>query len=248
MIELALIEKSLNQEFRSLFVWHDFFSMSSIPQNPSTPRAVRGMGPAIIVVLIICAALLGYYQMVYYPSIAVTSSTSSTSTVSLTPFNGTITILNGAPTAPRAQTYSPDVATVYLGYNSTVVWVNNDAAQHTISANSSDQSIDPNFYTWSQQPSGYNNIQPKGTPGDVLTYTFTVAGTYGYYCKYHPNMIGTIIVKPAPPGLTTSTGQTASTSIISTTTAIFAGISYVANEATLLAKSLATLIGSGIAP
>ncbi len=249
-IELTLIEKSLNEEFRSLPVWRDFFSMNSIPQTPTTPRAVRGMGPAIIVILIIAAALLGYYQIVYYPSVA-SNTTSTTSSVQVTPYFGNVTILPGAPSAARALTYFPNVATVYLGYNSTVVWTNDDAAEHTVTANSTDQSIDPAFYSWSQ-PTAYNNILSKGTPGDTLNFTFTVAGTYGYYCKYHPNMIGTIIVKPAPAGLTTHTTQAASTSstITSTTSAILGGIgfSYFVNEVTVFAKSLATLTGSGIAP
>jgi plastocyanin len=201
-----------------------FFLLRSVPQTPTAPRAVRGIGPAIILVLIIGAALLGYYQFVYYPSVAVNTSSSSigtttftVSTASATPFNATITILNGAPSAIRDLTFSPDVATVYLGYNSTVVWINNDASKHTITANSSDQSVDPNFYAWSNV-TGFNDILPKGSPGDTLTFTFTVAGTYGYFCRYHSNMIGTLIVKPAPPGLLSATQTSSASTTTSTTT------------------------------
>ena len=224
--------------------------MSSIPQA-APPRPVRGMGPAIIVTLIICAALLGYYQIVYYPSVA-SNTTSTTSLTPVTPHLANITILTGAPSAPRALTYSPNVATVYLGYNSTVLWTNDDGAEHTVTANSTDQSLDPVFYSWSQ-PAGYNNILPKGTPGDTLNFTFTLAGTYGYYCKYHANMIGTIIVKAAPANLTSSTAtssKSASSTATSSSSAILGGIGldYLVCEATIFASNLATLMGSGIAP
>src|SRR5487761_1566917 len=218
--------------------------MSSTPQAASTPRPVRGMGPAIIV-----GAFLGYYQLVYYPSVAA-NTTSSTISTQVTPFIANITILLGAPTALRALTFSPDVATVYLGYNSTVVWTNADSSLHTITANSTDESTDPTFYSWSI-PSGFNNIQPKGSPGDSLNFTFTVASTYSYYCKYHANMIGTIIVKPAPANLSgTTSSSSKSSTLTSSSTAILGGVvlSYFVSEETVFASSLATLTGSGTAP
>ncbi|MGI0080681.1 MAG: cupredoxin domain-containing protein [Nitrososphaerales archaeon] len=221
--------------------------MSSTPQVASTSKPVRGMGPAIIVVLIICAALLGYYQFSYYPSVA-SNTTSSASITPVTPHIANITILVGAQSAPRALTFSPNVATVYLGYNSTVVWTNVDGTLHTVTANTSAESIDPTFYSWGL-PTGFNNIQPKGDPGDSLNFTFTVAGTYGYYCKYHANMIGTIIVKPAPSNLTSSSSSKSST-LTSSSTAILGGVvlSYLVSEETVFASSLATLTGSGTAP
>ncbi|HKW05085.1 MAG TPA: plastocyanin/azurin family copper-binding protein [Nitrososphaerales archaeon] len=224
--------------------------MSSTPAAQAPPKAVRGMGPAIIVILIVMAALLGYYQMVYYPSVA-TTSVVATTTVPVTPHLGNITILLGAPTAPRDLTFYPNVATVYLGFNSTVVWTNEDIAEHTVTANSSDQSLDPSFYAWSvtDAPGGFNNILAKGAPGDTLNFTFTIAGTYGYFCKYHPNMIGTIIVKPASSNLT-ATGSTTSAGSTSSTSSILGGIelNYFIAEATAFASNLATLTGSGTAP
>ena len=219
----------------------------SSPPTTTSPKPVSGIGPAIVIILIVAVAVLGYYQMVYYPS-AHTEAPTTTTTAQYTPHITNITILPGAgTTTDRSLTYSPNVVTVFIGYNSSVVWTNNDSALHTVTANSSDP--DPNFISWSQ-PSGYNNIQPSGTAGDTLNYTFTIAGTYGYYCKYHPHMIGEIIVKPAPAGLISSTTSSqSSTSATSSSSSILGGMqTYFAVEATTFAKSLATLIGSGIAP
>ena len=238
----------------------DVFVLSSPPAAPPS-KPVRGIGPAIVVILIILAAILGYYQLVYYPTVAVTSTTTTGGPTPTTPFNVTITILPGAggSVKPRDQTFTPNVVTVYVGYNSTVIWVNNDTVLHTVTANAS--SPDPAFNSWGPISAPYNNIQPAGQAGDTLNYTFTVPGTYGYYCSYHPWMIGTIIVKPAPAGLTTTTtgaaagaGGSATTSSSVSSASIITGFASnylfvtLTADATTLAKSLATLTGSGSAP
>lgn len=72
--------------------------------------------------------------------------------------------------------FSPASLSVKVG--DTVTWNNNDNASHTVTAND-----------------GSFNI---GTinPGNTGSYTFTKAGTYPYYCSFHPNMKGTITVNP----------------------------------------------------
>ena len=75
------------------------------------------------------------------------------------------------------KAYLPDPVTVVVGVNSTIKWVNNDNAPHTVTAN--DASFDS------------GNV----AHGQSFTFTFTTPGTYQYHCVYHPWMTGTIIVK-----------------------------------------------------
>jgi len=166
--------------------------MSGAPQAGKTLTAT---GPVIIVILVLAAAALGYFQIVYYPS---GHSATSTTTVSIpvTPHNVTIYIPAGAPSLPTAQSFSPDHIVVVVGYNSTVFWKNNDTALHTIT--SPGGSPDPRFDAFGpNNPQAYNNIQPLGSPGDELNFTFTIPGNYSYFCSYHSNMKGSVLVLAA---------------------------------------------------
>jgi plastocyanin len=84
---------------------------------------------------------------------------------------------------PNASTmttlaYDPDVITVVIGVNNTVVWRNNDNVVHTATGTNNTA-----FST--------GNINP----GASVSYTFNTAGTYPYHCIYHSGMVGTVIVK-----------------------------------------------------
>ena len=96
-------------------------------------------------------------------------SSPKTTTIDMVPGSGA--------NASTPKSYLPSPVTVVIGVNNTVMWVNNDSAPHTVTAN------DGTF--------GSSNIAPTGT----FTYTFTTPGTYEYHCIYHPWMLGTVIVK-----------------------------------------------------
>lgn len=179
--------------------------MASPPKAPV--KTLRSAGPIIILILIVAAAFLGYYQIIYYPTIAPTTST-STSTVGPLEKNVTVTIPSGAqdPSTPTSKTYLPNVITVFIGYNATVIWYNNDTgALHTVTARPN--SPDPKFNQWGPTSAPYNNVNP----GSYVTFTFTIPGNYTYYCSYHAWMGGQIIVKTAPPGLVSSTTSVTTT-------------------------------------
>ena len=92
-----------------------------------------------------------------------------------------VTILFGSQNPGTVLTYSPKVVTVVIGVNNTVQWTNKDTALHTVTSNAGD-------------PASFNSgpIQTNAT----FVYTFTIAGTYDYYCTFHPGwMNGTVIVK-----------------------------------------------------
>jgi len=75
------------------------------------------------------------------------------------------------------NSYSPRVADVVIGINNTVVWKNDDTVSHTITSCSG--LFDSGF------------IYSRSS----FTFTFTSPGNYTYYCKIHPDMIGTIVVR-----------------------------------------------------
>lgn len=82
--------------------------------------------------------------------------------------------------------YSPANLTISVG--DTVVWTNHDTAPHNV--------------VISDGPVKFTS--PTLNQGDTFTYTFTVAGTYDYYCSIHPDMKAAVTVEgsgeePTPP-------------------------------------------------
>jgi plastocyanin len=70
--------------------------------------------------------------------------------------------------------YVPGTVTIKVG--TTVTWTNKDSVGHT--ATSDDGVFD-------------SGMLGKGSS---YSFTFTTAGTYGYFCKPHPYMVATIVV------------------------------------------------------
>lgn len=72
--------------------------------------------------------------------------------------------------------YSPASVTISAGQS--VTWTNNDTVAHTVTAKDRD-------------------ALQSGTlqPGDTFTKTFDKPGTYEYFCEFHSNMSGVVIVK-----------------------------------------------------
>jgi len=71
--------------------------------------------------------------------------------------------------------YVPATLTVPVG--TIVTWTNKEADIHTVDS--------------------YDGLFVSGPLylGQTFSYTFTKSGTFNYYCKPHPDMFGTIIVK-----------------------------------------------------
>jgi plastocyanin len=72
--------------------------------------------------------------------------------------------------------YSPKVIEISVG--ETVIWDNFDEAEHTITSSEGDELNSDLLST-----------------REIYTHTFNEKGEYEYYCKLHPYMKGTIIVK-----------------------------------------------------
>ncbi len=201
-------------------------------------KTLTATGPVIIVILVIAAALLGYYQVVYYPTVAPTSTTIVVVPPTKITVNVTIPTGAGSSGKPTPFYYEPDAITVVAGYNSTVFWRNNDSSVHTVTA--ALNSPDPRFNTFGPTSQPWNNIQANS----VVNFTFTNPGTYNYTCSYHPWMHGEVIVLAG----SSSSSASASTTSQSAAAAILSKVHFSLNGAMVFAKSLATRMGSGIAP
>lgn len=69
-------------------------------------------------------------------------------------------------------------ATIKVKAGTTVTWVNDDSAAHTVTVGS--------------------GTGPRSQPlnkGDSYSYTFANIGTYSYKCTFHPDMTGKVIVE-----------------------------------------------------
>jgi plastocyanin len=97
--------------------------------------------------------------------------------------NVIVTIPNGAgASSASAPGYAPDNITVVVGVNNTVTWANDDPIYHSVYS--------------STVPAGASAFHsPNLGFRDNFTQTFTIAGTYFYYCSLHSWMTGTVTVK-----------------------------------------------------
>jgi plastocyanin len=86
------------------------------------------------------------------------------------PGGNTITMKNFA--------FDPSILTVKTG--TTVTWVNNDGAPHTV-------------VTDTGSPASFSS--GSLATGAAYPFAFTRPGTYTYHCSIHPSMKGTVIVQ-----------------------------------------------------
>lgn len=91
--------------------------------------------------------------------------------------------------------FSPDRVTIASGQ--TVTWVNASSMPHTATDDASKNPVAAAFPEYAQLPEG---AEPWDSgilqPGESFSHTFTVPGTYSYFCIPHvmSGMLGTIEV------------------------------------------------------
>jgi plastocyanin len=78
----------------------------------------------------------------------------------------------------RIDNFAFDAQTVTVAPGSTVTWVNDDDAPHTVVAED-----------------GKSFRSRTLDTGDQFSFTFMSAGTFGYFCSVHPHMTGKVVVK-----------------------------------------------------
>ncbi len=86
--------------------------------------------------------------------------------------------------------FEPSVIKVVVGYNNTVVWINQDVVPHSvISDNSYTDPINGKF------DSTLDENHPFIGPNKQFAFTFTEKGEYSYHSEPH-RMRGTVVVMP----------------------------------------------------
>ena len=88
-----------------------------------------------------------------------------------------------SPATVKIDNFAFDAQTVTVAAGSTVTWVNDDDAPHTVVADD-----------------GKSFRSKVLDTGETFSFTFPAAGTWGYFCSVHPHMTGKVVVKPAQAG------------------------------------------------
>ncbi len=86
-----------------------------------------------------------------------------------------------------------DPTQVQVAIGDTVVWYNDDSAGHTVTSGKPGDSDAGSLFDSTKDPAGFL-IKPLKS----WQHTFDKAGTYPYFCKVHPFMVGTVVVGGVP--------------------------------------------------
>jgi len=146
----------------------------------------KGISKIVTIGIVIAVVVVGGIGALYFSSSFGSAPSSSTNVTCDSQANSSavqISISNGASNSANGPGYSPDSITLIIGSNNTVSWTNNDSVHHTVTTTSA--------------PSSASFSSGNMNPGATYTCTFTVPGTYKYYCVYHAWMTGTILVEAA---------------------------------------------------
>jgi plastocyanin len=132
-------------------------------------------------------------QLRQYPAILIVSTITTTALLCPNQANSLAASYGHSKAPPTTATTNPDAASATVQIDNfnftpkeltikpgtTVTWVNNDDVPHTATAEGDTPLFDSKALD----------------TDDKYSFTFTQPGTYHYYCKVHPHMRGTIIVK-----------------------------------------------------
>ncbi|HET6970582.1 MAG TPA: cupredoxin family copper-binding protein [Phenylobacterium sp.] len=85
-----------------------------------------------------------------------------------------------APVAVKIGNFTFNAPVITVTPGTTVTWVNEDDIPHTVVAD--------------DKKTFRSKVLDSG---ESFSFTFTAAGTYGYFCSIHPHMTGKVVVKGA---------------------------------------------------
>ena len=104
-----------------------------------------------------------------------------------------VQILEGASIEGSEAYLAPQTATVVIGINNTVLWINEDTVPHTITTD--DDYRDPISGAFDSRDRPNEEGGPFVMPQGTYEFTFTEPGAYYYHHEPHPWITGTIIVE-----------------------------------------------------
>jgi len=164
--------------------------MEQAPKSTESPKPKsRTMVLAAIIVVILVVVGVGIYILYKPPT---------------PPPTGTpVTIWDNGPCSDGTTCgfkNSTGGSTLTVSTGTTVLWTNTGGLAHTVTAC---LSTNPGYSTPGACPNGPNSNTSVNfdsgtsgmTHGATFSFTFNTAGTYDYYCYFHPWMHGVIVVR-----------------------------------------------------
>ena len=152
------------------------------PAEPAKPKGRKGLYAVIGAVVIIVVVVVALWAAgVLFP----TNNTPGT------PLN-----VYGTGTYTSCSNYSNcgfDPSPITIAHGTKLTWTNNSTSAHTVTECTSSSSSCPDFDATALSPS-FNSGSAGFTNGQSYSYPFSTAGTYYYYCQFHPDMHGKVIV------------------------------------------------------
>ena len=144
--------------------------------HPWPGRAVghcsAGMGSVLLGLL-----LMGGSTWTHQPRPAAAAAAPKLTTIARAGNTSNAQMVAEGVTRVEVKDYEFLPATLAVPAGTMVTWTNRDDEPHTVT--SSEQVF----------------ASPGLDAGETFSYTFSTPGTYTYYCKLHPHMTGTIVVK-----------------------------------------------------
>ncbi|MDD1657074.1 MAG: plastocyanin/azurin family copper-binding protein [Methanomicrobiales archaeon] len=114
---------------------------------------------------------------------ATTGATPSPTVPVTTPPTTQTTTGQGGTASVEIQNFAFVPANLAVTRGTSVTWVNQDSASHTVVSDAFGQTAQGAYFR--------SNSLSKGS---VYSFTFADAGTYQYHCGVHPSMRGTVTV------------------------------------------------------
>ena len=157
------------------------------PSTATVPTDAAGISPLNVT----AGATVGPITITATSGVLVGSPLTFTATATATPSGATIQVGNGSGSGATQAVFVPSSVTISVGQTITWVW-NSGITAHNVSTSSGSPGV-PGTPT-----------QTKATPFTFGPVTFTVAGTYTFYCSVHASptepvapgrMVGQIIVQ-----------------------------------------------------
>ncbi len=142
-------------------------------------------GIGFIAFVVAVGVSIGFYQLVYIPTI---SAKPQIPEEILNPLTTTeIKIISGSADPQQQDNFVPKLVEVELAANNEVIWINDDDIGHTVTTDT--DAIDR--YT-----GRFDSLDTIGLvqPGQSYEFLFTQEGEFPYHCEPHPGMTGLVKV------------------------------------------------------
>ena len=112
--------------------------------------------------------------------------------IAIPKYKALIRILEGGSIEGSKKYLDPQVATVIIGVNNTVVWMNDDTVPQTLASDNDYRDPISGLFDTRDRPAEEGGAFIM--PGQTWEFTFTQPGRYNYHGEPHPWVQGTIVV------------------------------------------------------